>query len=253
MSTVSLAILQCTGIKIVNTHPITYLEAAPTAETSLPDSLYEISGQILSLVPFDESQNSANISWAWVAEFVAFESAKSEQASATDAPAHMRHLSLTVDGHLVLPLTSADLKQVTLEEILNIPRSIDTESEKTWLFSDSQLEAMGTVLLERVKEEEVRLKFPVYGAVKEGRYPYEAAVTDGRSPFVLQMAFDLSTHLICSYNQCHAFNFAFLEFCCSGGSQRQPSFVPHLSQEYCWPRPPESHGEAHFAFSTRGS
>ncbi|KAJ7800850.1 hypothetical protein B0H13DRAFT_2390241 [Mycena leptocephala] len=58
---VSLAILQCTGIKIINTHPITYLEAAPTAEISLPDSRYEITGQILSLVPFDESLDSSEI------------------------------------------------------------------------------------------------------------------------------------------------------------------------------------------------
>jgi hypothetical protein len=178
-SKVSLAILQCTGIKIVNKHPITYLEAAPTAEISLPESSYEVSGQILSLIPF-ESQNSGNISWAWVAEFVAFQSAKSKQASAADARSRMRHLSITLDGCLVLPLTSADLKQVTLEEILNIPRSVDTESEKTWVFSNSKLETMGTVLLERVKEEEVRSKIPLYGTVKEGRYPYEAAITDGK-------------------------------------------------------------------------
>ncbi|KAJ7830764.1 hypothetical protein B0H13DRAFT_2371823 [Mycena leptocephala] len=119
-SKVSLAILQCTGIKIVNKHPITYLEVAPTAEISLPESSYEVSGQILSLIPL-EFQNSGNISRAWVAELVAFESAKSKGASAADAPSRMRHLSITLDGRLVLPLTSADLKQVTLEEILNIP------------------------------------------------------------------------------------------------------------------------------------
>ncbi|KAF7328555.1 hypothetical protein MVEN_02543200 [Mycena venus] len=167
---VSLAILQCKDIKIVNTHPIKYLEAAPTAEISLPDTRYEISGQILSLVPYDESHDSSGkISWAWAAQFVAFESPKSKQASTTDVPARMRHLSVTVDGRLVLPLTTADLKQVTLEEILNISRSTDTESEseKTWVFSNSQLEAMGTALVERVQEEEVRLKIPVYGVVKE--------------------------------------------------------------------------------------
>ncbi|KAJ7855267.1 hypothetical protein B0H14DRAFT_2579403 [Mycena olivaceomarginata] len=38
-----------------------------------------------------------------------------------------------MDGRLVLPSTSADLKKVTLEEILNIPRSKDNEAEKTWV------------------------------------------------------------------------------------------------------------------------
>ncbi|KAJ7088428.1 hypothetical protein B0H15DRAFT_982116, partial [Mycena belliarum] len=179
-SQVTLAILQCTGIKIIDTHPIKYLEAAPIAEISLPDSRYEISGQILSLVPFEESPaSSREISWAWVAQFVAFESAKSKQPSTTDAPARMRHLSITIDGRLVLPLTSTDVKQVPLEEILKIPQSSDTESEKTWVFTNSKLEALGVSLLERVQDEGVRLKIPVYGAVKEGRYPYEATIQDG--------------------------------------------------------------------------
>jgi hypothetical protein len=182
-STVSLAILQCTGIKITNTSPITYLEAAPSAEISLPDTRYEISGQILPLVPFDDSPDSSgHISWAWATQFVAFESAKSKQASATDAPARMRHLSISVDRRLVLPLLRTELKQATLEEILKVDARADTESEKTWVFPNSQLEALSTTLLDRVKDEEVRLKIPVYGAVKEGRYPYEAVVADGIFP-----------------------------------------------------------------------
>ncbi|KAJ7885277.1 hypothetical protein B0H14DRAFT_2563914 [Mycena olivaceomarginata] len=52
VSEVSMAILQCTGIKITNTHPPTSLDAAPIAEISLPETRYEVTGQILSLVPF---------------------------------------------------------------------------------------------------------------------------------------------------------------------------------------------------------
>ncbi|KAK6995631.1 hypothetical protein R3P38DRAFT_2406960, partial [Favolaschia claudopus] len=177
-SKTSLAILQCTGIKIVNTHPITYLEAAPSAEISLPDTRYEVTGQILSLVPFDESNNSSGrISWAWIAQYVAFDSAKAKQASAAELPSRMRHLSVTVDGRLVLPLKSSDLKELTLEEILNIPRPADKESEKTWVFSNEQLEVFGRILCERVTEDAVRMKIPVYGAVKDGRYPYEATIS----------------------------------------------------------------------------
>ncbi|KAK7034343.1 hypothetical protein R3P38DRAFT_2519217, partial [Favolaschia claudopus] len=123
----------------------------PCAEISLPHTRYEITGQILSLVPFDESNNSCGrISWAWIAQYVAFDSAKAKQASAAELPSRMRHLSVTVDGRLVLPLKSSDLKQLTLEEILNIPRPADKESEKTWVFFNEQLEVFGRILCERV-------------------------------------------------------------------------------------------------------
>ncbi|KAJ7479108.1 hypothetical protein FB451DRAFT_1131301 [Mycena latifolia] len=175
-SKVSLAVLQCTGIKIINTSPATYLDAAPIAEISLPDTRYEITGQILSLVPFVES--SADVSWAWVTQFVAFESVKAKQASSSDTAARMRHLSITVNGRFALPLISTELRQATVE-ILNIA-SADANSEKTWVFSNAQLDAMSAELSNRVQEEEVRLKIPVYSPVKDGRYPYEATMTDGK-------------------------------------------------------------------------
>ncbi|KAJ7227439.1 hypothetical protein GGX14DRAFT_511117 [Mycena pura] len=177
-SKVSLAILQCTGIKIVNTSPVTYLDAAPIAEISLPKTRYEITGQIMSLVPFMDA--GGEISWAWPADFVAFDSVKAKKATSTDAAARMRHLSTSVDGRLVLPLISADVKQVALEEILNLQPRADSNSEKTWVFSTAQLDVMGSTLLSRVQDDEVRLKIPVNGPVKQGRYPYEAVVTDGR-------------------------------------------------------------------------
>ncbi|KAK7055697.1 hypothetical protein R3P38DRAFT_3565250, partial [Favolaschia claudopus] len=147
---------------------------------------YEVSGQILSLVPFDESTNPSvvNISWAWVTEYVSFESTKAKKASGSDTSARMRHLSVTSDGRLVLPLTSTDSKQATLEEILKIPPTGDKDSEKTWVFSNAQLEALGAILCDRVKEEEVRLKIPTFGMVKEGRYPYEATITNSEPHFL---------------------------------------------------------------------
>ncbi|KAJ7699599.1 hypothetical protein B0H17DRAFT_1129209 [Mycena rosella] len=165
----------------VSTHlkyPLVYLDAAPIAEISLPDTRYEITGQILSLVPFVGP--SADISWAWVTQFVAFESAKAKQASSADAPARMRHLSIPVNGRLVLPLLSTDLKQATVEEILDMPPSTDATSEKTWFFANAQLDTMRAELFERVRDEEILLKIPVYGPVKEGRYPYEAIMKDGK-------------------------------------------------------------------------
>lgn len=180
---VSLAILQCTRIKIVNTSLVTYFDVAPIAEISLPDTRYEVSGQILSLVPFDKSKDSSGeIFWAWAVEFVAFKSAKSKQAGATDAPARMRHLSIAVDGRLVLPLALANLKQATLQEILNVPSSADTDTETTWVFSNTQMENLSAELFDRVQEEEVRMKILVYGVVKDGRYPrlHKMVVTPAR-------------------------------------------------------------------------
>ncbi|KAK7034272.1 hypothetical protein R3P38DRAFT_2772359 [Favolaschia claudopus] len=134
---------------------------------------------ILSLVPFDESHSSSGrISWAWITQYVAFESAKAKQASTSEVASRMRHLSVTIDGRLVLPLMSSDLRQMTLEEILNVPRPADTDSEKTWVFTNEQLEVFGRILDERVTEDAVRVKIPVYGVVKDGRYPYEATIED---------------------------------------------------------------------------
>ncbi|KAF8185751.1 hypothetical protein K438DRAFT_1936875 [Mycena galopus ATCC 62051] len=170
---------KCTGIKIINTNPITNLDAAPIAEISLPDTRYEIVGQILSLVPFVDSKTpSQDIAWAWATQFVAFESPKARQSSSPDAPTRKRHLRIAVDGRLVLPLVASDLKQATLEVILNIPHSGNTDSEKTWVFSNADLESMSSTLLQRVQNEEVHSRIPIYGLVKDGRYPYEALMTD---------------------------------------------------------------------------
>jgi hypothetical protein len=51
--------------------------------------------------------------------------------------------------------------------------------ETTWVFSNSQLEAMKATLLARAANEDIRLKIPVYGPVKEGgSFPYESDFSD---------------------------------------------------------------------------
>ncbi|KAJ7794980.1 hypothetical protein B0H14DRAFT_3496509 [Mycena olivaceomarginata] len=169
-SRVSLAILQCTGIKLTNTNPPTYLDVAPISEISLPDTHYEITGQILSLVPFLDS--SQKVTWAWTTDFVSFESHKAKQANSTDCPARMRHLSIKVNGRLVLPLPPTELGQATLQEILHIPaptadNDSEHDTEKTWVFPNTQLDQMVRTLSERAQEEDVRLKIPIHGPVRE--------------------------------------------------------------------------------------
>ncbi|KAJ7046401.1 hypothetical protein C8F04DRAFT_1227534 [Mycena alexandri] len=170
---VALAILHCTVIKTHTTSPPTYLDAAPTAEIGLPDTKYEITGQILSLVPF--SDPAGQLCWAWTTKFIGFESAKAKR-STLNSVALQRHLSICVNGRLVLPLSSPDLmptqgllEDVT-EDIPDLPESVET----TWVFSNSKLETIKASLLARASNEDIRLQIPVYGPVKEGgSFPYE--------------------------------------------------------------------------------
>ncbi|KAJ7861119.1 hypothetical protein B0H14DRAFT_3619975 [Mycena olivaceomarginata] len=172
-SQVALAVLHCTVIKTHATNPPTYLDSAPTAEIALPDTKYEITGQIISLVPF--SQSLDQLSWAWTTKFIGFESAKAKRAS-SNTVALQRHLSICVNGRLALPLSSLDLMpaQALLEDVANDLSDVPDSVETTWVFSNSQLETMKTILLARASNEEIRLHIPVYGPVKEGgSFPYE--------------------------------------------------------------------------------
>ncbi|KAK7021710.1 hypothetical protein R3P38DRAFT_2533569 [Favolaschia claudopus] len=58
---VSLAVLQCVGLKCNRNNPPTYLDSAPIAELPLSDAKYEITGQILALEPFVDTSQS--LSW----------------------------------------------------------------------------------------------------------------------------------------------------------------------------------------------
>ena len=99
---ICVGILQCTSLKSASQ----YLDQAPADELALPDSTYEVSGQILSLVPmlFEEdtrTQGQSSISWAWDSQFVALNTAKSRQPSASSSTlvsstsSRVHHLSIT--------------------------------------------------------------------------------------------------------------------------------------------------------------
>jgi hypothetical protein len=53
--------------------------------------------------------------------------------------------------------------------------------EKTWVFSNGQMDKMRSTLLERAQNDEVRLKIPVHGPIRKGRYPYEATMPNGKN------------------------------------------------------------------------
>ncbi|KAJ7934629.1 hypothetical protein B0H13DRAFT_1854932 [Mycena leptocephala] len=130
------ASLVCFNSSQVVTNPSTYLEAAPITEISLRDTHYEVTGQILSLSPFLSDDGA--LGWAWATDFVSFESAKAKQAISAATAARMRHLSITVNGRLALPLTPAEVGQATLQGILKLPipdAQLEDTSPKTWCFN----------------------------------------------------------------------------------------------------------------------
>lgn len=81
----------------------------------------------------------------------------------------------------------AELDQATLQELLRLPTDGDeiptNFSEKTWVFSNPELDLMVQTLSDRAQEDVVRLEIPIYGPVKEGRYPYEFYLATGDVDF----------------------------------------------------------------------
>ena len=169
---VSLAILQCTGLKSASQ----YVDYAPTTEISLPDSRYDISGQIFSLYPmFQDAPNGRTLRWVWDSRFVALDSVKAARTTQTTT-ARVRHLVFTFNGQLVLPLKSS---QMTSTPASDLPADIfeGAKSGNTWVITETELQGIQETLLERLGiEENIRSKIPLFGAVREGAFPYSAAI-----------------------------------------------------------------------------
>jgi hypothetical protein len=172
MSKVALAVLLCTGIKSTAKNPPTYLDSAPIAELALSGSKYEITGQILSLKPYLD--NSNNLYWAWTLDFAAFHSGKSKKANLSNPVARMRHLTVTVSGQLVVSLPRDGLTSTSRSSLPDsIAAALVGGIDSTWIFGEPQLADAESKLKARVKDDEVRLKIPVFGYVKSGDFPYE--------------------------------------------------------------------------------
>ena len=89
-------------------------------------------------------------------------------------------MSFSVNGRLVYPLRSPQFKSATTEEL----PTLNTTMEETWLVTEKDLQEIEQHLLQLVnKEEEVRLRIPLFGSVREGCFPYQAV--DGGFFFVV--------------------------------------------------------------------
>jgi hypothetical protein len=168
---VNIAILQCTSLKSA----LQYLDCAPLKEISLPESNYDVSGQILSLYPIlQSSPNSEALSWVWNTKFVSLDAAAkshlTQQAGTTTT--RICHLSFPVNGCLVLPLHSHQFNSIPVS---NLPPDATKEvtAEKTWIITEKDLQEIKLSLLQQLQEDENTCsKIPVYGKVHDGAFPY---------------------------------------------------------------------------------
>ena len=190
---VSLAILQCTSIN----SSARYLDRAPCDEIDLPDSAYDVTAQILSLLPFtvEEMKSSApqlTISWAWNSHFVALEGVNStSHTQQPSAIARVRHLSFAVNGYLVFPLQTSHFQFVPTSSLTSLSEVIPSMLAKTWVIADKVLQDAWIHLLARVSpttssddldSDSARYKIPIFEDVRDSLFPYRYQALTGSVP-----------------------------------------------------------------------
>lgn len=188
---ICVGILRCVALKLSSQH----LDRAPADEICLPDSNYEVSGQILSLIPFtcdtnnsDSTQSGSTISWAWNADFVSLNTTKST-SSRTRQPqptstTRVQHLSFAVNGRLIYVLRPSQIKPVSVD---NIPLNLGSSVNRTWVITERDLQEIKLSLLNLVaKDDDARLRIPLFSNVRSGSFPYTAADSKCLSSYVAQ-------------------------------------------------------------------
>ncbi|KAF9530963.1 hypothetical protein CPB83DRAFT_874875 [Crepidotus variabilis] len=172
---VSIAILQCTAIK----NGAQSLDRAPLDEVSLPNSSYEVSGQILSLRPHfqDLSNTSAaqSLLWIWDSFYVALNGISKSRTSQTVST--FRNLSFAVHGSIVHPLL---VNEVISAPSSSFPSSIGCKLDSTWVVKEETLAHIEEKLHTVVRDDIARNRLPVFGSVRERVFPY-TAIIDGAS------------------------------------------------------------------------
>ncbi|KAJ6586611.1 hypothetical protein B0H10DRAFT_2335394 [Mycena sp. CBHHK59/15] len=164
----ALAVAKCTLIKKGPTgSKASSISAIPQAELPLPDSLYTISGQVLSVVLLPQDNGSP--AFAWDGNFVSF-SLKKKGPSDDEDVLHMRNLQFAVTSRLI---DSAIHEEA--DELLALDSEVPCDWEKTWAFSGKDLSAVWSRLWERLfADKALHNKFPVFTGISDGVFPYTA-------------------------------------------------------------------------------
>jgi hypothetical protein len=188
---VSLAVAKCTSIKSASDR----FRCVPLDELPLQDSSYEVSGQILTLLPFqtapapDDIEN-IKLRWAWNGDFASLDKYDPRQKCnqvAVRTTERVQNLSFTVNGSLVRPLKSSERCETALEELpdpfphLECSRTL----ERTWVFTEETLVLLENELHHRIKscnlnndpEGDLRFRIPMFGPARSGStFPYTIAL-----------------------------------------------------------------------------
>jgi hypothetical protein len=146
-------------------------------EIALENSPYEISGQILSLLPVVQSYNEegmpSRVTWLWNTLFVALESAGSKSRSKQTPTVKLQHLSFAVNGSLVYPLAANQFSSIVTEGSRYEELVADGGISKTWMIEQAVLCEIKDALVQRIHNtDDLRSKLPIFGQVREGHFPY---------------------------------------------------------------------------------
>ncbi|TEB28897.1 hypothetical protein FA13DRAFT_1793735 [Coprinellus micaceus] len=155
---VALCIMQCTGIKLKSK----LLDEAPIDEISLPQTEYDIGGQMFELVsictvPESEEVNLNDYHWLWTSGFVALEKHAARKPASGTTSSRTGNLHFSVSDRIVLPLTEGlEYTSVlapdtsSLSEKPNDPKYRRLERcSKTWRFENDELLKMHAALIKR--------------------------------------------------------------------------------------------------------
>lgn len=167
---IGFAIFQCTNLKIASQ----CLDRAPASEISLPDSSYEVSGQILSLESVYHDPEKTKMIWIWDSRYVALDGLKSRSQQSTTVN-RIRHLSITMNGSLILPLLSSELYTIRVSD-LPLPLSTSIDSETTWAICQETLHRITQQLDARLRGSSYKAavaKIPMFGQTRQGNFPYQ--------------------------------------------------------------------------------
>jgi hypothetical protein len=184
---VSLAVAKCTSIKSGSDR----FRRVPLDELPLRDSSYEISGQILTLIPYrmapshNDIQN-IQVRWAWNGDFIVLDKYNPQRksaASTNNSTERLQNLSFTVNGCLVRPLKASERHEAAMEELPDPFPQLDSARtlERTWVITDEILAHLRMELHHRVHssitdydpEGDLRLRIPMFGCARNGSmFPY---------------------------------------------------------------------------------
>ncbi|KAJ7022129.1 hypothetical protein C8F04DRAFT_1402565 [Mycena alexandri] len=159
---IALAIAKCTMIRKTGSKTAS-TSAVPRGELNLPESVWTISGQTLSLVPLDQHRDTPGFEWD--GEFVSLSLNKKGQNGDVS---RIRNLQFSVPSRLV---------DVAIHEQAHELLAVDSEApctrEKTWFFSNKDVSAAFSRLWERLlADKTMHDKFPVFTEVSNGVFPY---------------------------------------------------------------------------------